>query len=227
MVASVMSLNDIMDAPIDSINAPHRPIPSGLISEGEAFFVASFFGVLAVLLSAPSLPSVILTGLLLLGGYSYSVRLKREGLVGNFLVSFLTASLIPYGASFAFEANELILVFFLMAFSLCVGRELIKGISDMKGDSLFGVNTVAVSLGPVVARNASVPFFVLAIALSFVPFAIAGFSYGYAFLIALADLLCAYSVATLEPSVIPSARKTANALYLSMLLGILAILFVP
>jgi len=140
------TLNDYYDRRTDRINHRERPIPSNRIKPEAArkFSIALFAAgaSLALFIGFPRLnPGCILlviANLLLLAGYE--MRLKSSGFPGNLAVSWLTASLFLFGG--AATQGELpptifpapVLVLALLAFLASVGREIIKGIQDVRGD---------------------------------------------------------------------------------------------
>jgi len=169
--AAAMIINDYYDRKIDAINEPQRPIPSGNIRPKEALvfmgvlvvvgFVFSLlvqpFGLLCFLVAAASLA---LTATYLTVG-------KRSGLPGNFLVSACVATPFIYGSITSIGTVGLnIILFALMAFLSNTGREITKGIVDVKGDSAEGVKTLAVRFGEGKAAVSAVVFFILAVILT-------------------------------------------------------------
>jgi len=140
------ALNDYCDRRSDRVNHPGRPIPSKRIKAESArkFSIAVFASgmILALFIGFPHLnPACILLALVnsvLL--VAYETRLKASGFPGNLTVSWLTASLFLFGgaasqtsaALTAFPASVLVLG--LLAFLASVGREIIKGIEDVRGD---------------------------------------------------------------------------------------------
>ncbi len=169
--AAAMVINDYYDRKIDAINEPQRPIPSGTVKPKEALafmsglVVVGFgfallvqpFGLLCFIVAAASLA---LTATYLTVG-------KRSGLPGNFLVSACVAIPFIYGSVTAIGTVGLnVLLFASMAFLSNTGREITKGIVDVKGDSALGVKTLAVRFGERSAAAVAVGFFVFAVALT-------------------------------------------------------------
>ncbi len=169
--AAAMVINDYYDRKIDAINEPQRPIPSGTIKPREALafmmglvivgFVFSLliqpFGLLCFAVAATSL--AITATYLTIG--------KRSGLPGNFLVSACVAIPFIYGSVTAIGTVGLnVMLFASMAFLSNTGREITKGIVDVKGDSAEGVKTVAVRFGEKNASMVAVAFFIFAVALT-------------------------------------------------------------
>jgi geranylgeranylglycerol-phosphate geranylgeranyltransferase len=168
LCAAAMTINDYYDRRIDAVNEPTRPIPSGLVSSREALI---FVGVLTTVGLVLAYLSSILCLLVAAGAWiitvSYVTVGKRSGLPGNFLVSLCVATPFIYGSIAITGGLQLnVLLFALMAFLANTGREITKGIVDVKGDSAEGVKTLAVRFGERNAAIAAVVFFVSAVALT-------------------------------------------------------------
>lgn len=171
LTGASMAINDYYDRDIDAINEPNRPIPSGLIKPMESLFFASaltFIGLTsAALTGIPCLLTAIASWII---SATYSTVGKRTGLPGNFLVSTCISVPFIYGGLVLREMIDLNIVFFAaLAFLANTGREITKGISDVNGDKIRGVKTLAISHGPRRAAYASSAFFILAVLLSPIP----------------------------------------------------------
>jgi len=166
--AAAMVINDYYDRKIDAINEPQRPIPSGTIKPNEAlafvgvlsvmgFIFAGFVSVLCFVVAAAALAITA----------TYITVGKRSGLPGNFLVSICVAIPFIYGSITAIGTVGLNVVLFAsMAFLSNTGREITKGIVDVKGDSAEGVKTLAVRFGEKNAAIVAVAFYIFAVALT-------------------------------------------------------------
>lgn len=166
--AAAMVINDYYDRKIDAINEPHRPIPSGTVKPKEAlafvgvlsvvgFLFAIFVSLLCFAVAAASLAITV----------TYITVGKRSGLPGNFLVSVCVAIPFIYGSITAIGTVGLNVVLFAsMAFLSNTGREITKGIVDVKGDSAEGVKTLAVRFGEKNAAVVAVAFFIFAVVLT-------------------------------------------------------------
>jgi geranylgeranylglycerol-phosphate geranylgeranyltransferase len=92
---------------------------------------------------------------------------KRSGLPGNFLVSACVAIPFIYGSIIAIGTVGLnVVLFSSMAFLSNTGREITKGIVDVKGDSAEGVKTLAVRFGEKNAAVTAAVFYILAVVLT-------------------------------------------------------------
>jgi 4-hydroxybenzoate polyprenyltransferase len=165
-------INDYFDTQADLINKPKRVVVGVTIHRREAMIlhaVMNLMGIgigvyLSFYIKLPSLSMVFLiaTGLL----WFYSTNYKRQFLVGNLAVSFLTG-LVPlmvilfeipllnreYGevmlrnnASFGYLVAW-VGAFSFFAFVTTLIREVIKDAEDFEGDSAYGMKTVPIVLG--------------------------------------------------------------------------------
>ncbi|MGB9830539.1 MAG: geranylgeranylglycerol-phosphate geranylgeranyltransferase, partial [Fervidicoccus fontis] len=154
LTASSMVFNDYNDREIDLINQPSRPIPSKRIGEREALSYG-------ILLSLIGIISSLYTGL-----YTFAIAIltfgiallynfwgKKTGLIGNFMVSYSVTIPLIYGAVMINSFTFKIMIFASMVFLTNTGREIIKGIADIAGDSVKGIRTIAVKYG---AKRASI-----------------------------------------------------------------------
>ncbi len=154
------AINDVFDIEIDKINAPHRPLPSGLMTIGEAkgySIILFIIGVVVPLFNIYShfMLRIQASLIALVGGvllYLYAIYFKRSGLLGNIMIGLLTAIPFIYGG-FLTRSFETMIFPVLFAFLLIVGREVIKDIEDVHGDQLKNVQSVALKYGVKPARN--------------------------------------------------------------------------
>jgi geranylgeranylglycerol-phosphate geranylgeranyltransferase len=226
--AAAMVINDYYDRQIDAINEPKRPIPSGVIKPKEALvfmtgliavgFVFSFaVGSLCTLVAAASLAITA----------TYLTVGKRSGLPGNFLVSACVAVPFIYGSITVLGTVGLnVLLFASMAFLSNTGREITKGIVDMRGDNAEGVKTLAVRFGEKGAANAAVVFFMFAVALTPVTWVMGLVSIWFVPFVLVTDVgLVLCSVVLLWNPSRERARKIKNIVLILFLFGLLAYIF--
>ncbi len=153
ITAAGNTVNDICDIEIDRINKPSRPLPSGdlNIERARVFMVVMFIlGNLAgLLLGFWSLFISLFVATLLLFWYAY--RLRHIALVGNIVVSFLSALTFLFAAQ-AFGDLKLGYVPFLLTFILSLVREIVKDLEDMDGDKAHDSKTLPVIIGETPTR---------------------------------------------------------------------------
>lgn len=226
--AAAMVINDYYDRTIDAINEPSRPIPSGTVKTWEALafvVVLSAVGfVFAFLVSALCLAvaaaSLVITATYLTVG-------KRSGLPGNFLVSACVVIPFIYGSITAGGFVKLNVVLFAsMAFLSNTGREITKGIVDVKGDSAEGVKTLAVRFGERNAAVAAVVFYIFAVALTPVTWLSGLVGIWFVPFVLVTDVgLAVCSALLLLDHSREKARRIKNVVLLLFLVGLLAYVF--
>lgn len=171
LTAASMAINDYNDQEIDAINEPHRPIPQGKITPKEALYSALIFtiiGFAAALLTNPP-NTFIIAAIAYITSIIYITKGKRTGLLGNFLVSASVVIPFIYGGFTVGIVEAPIILFAAIAFLSNTGREITKGIVDIKGDKSQNINTVAVTYGEKKAAEIATLFSILAIILSLLP----------------------------------------------------------
>jgi geranylgeranylglycerol-phosphate geranylgeranyltransferase len=224
LLAASMVLNDYFDREIDRINEPERPIPAGVIKPAEAlsfslilaaigFWFAGNSGVGALVIATVSVIIMVL----------YNWRLKKTGLLGNALVSTNVAIPFVYGGFVVGSPTWSLGIFSLLAFLSSIGREIVKGIVDVSGDTARGVKSLAATKGNAKAAKYGAALFVAAVALSGLPLILGIVSYYYIPLVAICDigfLLTAYSL--LANSSPKNAKRSKNYVLVWMTFGLLA-----
>jgi geranylgeranylglycerol-phosphate geranylgeranyltransferase len=228
LTAASMTINDYYDRAIDAINEPSRPIPSGTVSEQQALgfvFVLSVIGfVFAYLTSYLCLVVAVISWIVVV---TYVTVGKRSGLPGNFLVSTCVAIPFIYGSLAVLNYVPLSVVLFtLMAFLSNTGREITKGIVDVKGDKAEGIKTLAVRYGEKNAAVASALFYVSAVALTPIPPLLDLVSVWFIPIVLVTDIgLVASSALLLKNPSRDNARKIKNLILLWFVIGLLAYVF--
>ncbi|MFQ5583203.1 MAG: geranylgeranylglycerol-phosphate geranylgeranyltransferase [Calditrichia bacterium] len=147
ITAASNSINDYFDMEIDRINKPHRPLPSGAVSRNQCLTAALteyMMGIgLSLFISAEMFIVALIISILT---FLYAARLKGTVLWGNLTVSFCTAAAFIYGGLSVNKPLEAI-VPACFAFFYHFGREIIKDIQDVSGDSQQASNTMPVRFG--------------------------------------------------------------------------------
>ncbi len=133
--ASILVFNDYFDIETDKVNAPHRPIPSGLVSPYEALVFAIFLLLSGLVLSLLiSYIVLILSVILAVIGFLYNRYFKKCGLWGNLMVSFSVGMTFVFGgASVGLPLNKTVLFFGLIAALTDLGEEIAADAMDMEG----------------------------------------------------------------------------------------------
>ncbi len=221
--ASILVLNDYFDIETDKINAPHRPIPSGLVSATEALRLSIFLLAVGLVLSLTiSVLAFVCSAALLIIGFLYNRKFKKSGLPGNLLVSFSVGMTFIYGGvSVGLPFNKIVLFFGLIAALIDLGEEIAADAMDAKGDMLINSKSLAIKFGRETALKVSAYIFLCVILLSFVPFFITWFSPIYLFPILLMDIAIGYSTLKLLKSRNDEGRKYIRWIYLGGTFGLI------
>ncbi len=223
-------INDYFDLPIDSVNKPGRPLPSGRIGTGPALVL---YGALSAIVTAAALmvlPAAVAAVIVAWEAalFAYARVLKRTWVVGNVAVAAISCSVFLAGAIVAGRPGAA-LVPMAIAFSFVMCREIVKGGEDVEGDRAAGVRTFAAVAGrPRTARAAACAM--LAVAAAIPTPAVAGvYSMRY-FLVMEALVAPALIVGALAVVRRPERdvfARVSRLLKLSMFAGILAITLGP
>ena len=140
------TMNEIVDAEVDAINKPKKPIPSQMVSIEEATMLVKFFAVLSavfLVLFALVAFDIILVLLSLAGIFTAKVyNISRErAIIGNACLGF------TYFVA-AFISVYPLHLLFPVAFALfTVGFNIIVQIQDIEAEALKGVKTMPVQHG--------------------------------------------------------------------------------
>jgi len=225
LTAFAMVVNDIYDIEVDKVNEPDRPLPSGELSLKSAAIYAACLAFLGVLFSLiDGYTEFALASVSVLLSILYSKSLKLLGLVGNIAVSYNVALPFLYAGIIEGEVRPTLFIFFLLAFLSNTGREVIKGIAELKGDSVRRVKTIAATKGASFAAKVGALFSLFAVFLSPLPLFLGGVSrIGYAVPIVFTDALFVYLVLMLLRST-QNATKVKRLYKIPMLAALLSFL---
>lgn len=188
IAASGYIINDYFDLQADTVNRPFQVVIGKYITPGIAYKLYFVFNCVALILSfyisyqIGSLALFIIFPVTIGFLYFYSTTYKRQVLVGNVLVSLLTAcvpmlvalyDIIPliksnreYLMTYNLGINIIFIwvgAFALFAFLVNVVRELVKDAEDYEGDLLYGKNTLPIIWGSVVTKITIISFISLII----------------------------------------------------------------
>jgi geranylgeranylglycerol-phosphate geranylgeranyltransferase len=229
--AAAMVINDYYDRKIDAINEPKRPIPSGIVTPKEALVFMSILVVVGSVFSFLAAPygllCFVVAAISLMITAAYLTVGKRSGLPGNFLVSACVAIPFIYGSVTAIGTVELNVVLFAsMAFLSNTGREITKGIVDVKGDSAEKVKTLAVHFGEKTAATVAIIFFMTAVALTPLTWVLGLVGYLFIPFVLITDIgLIVCSALLLLNASREKAKKIKNVVLLLFLIGLIAYIF--
>jgi 4-hydroxybenzoate polyprenyltransferase len=162
-------INDYFDVNIDQVNKPQKVVVGAYISRRWVIFSHLLFSIIGIYIAALVFPfkqywhihlSNLLAILLL---WFYSTNFKKDFLIGNIVISILTAWSIAvvYFSKFTiqeithplisdvanFRFAKLMVLYSVFAFILTLVREALKDMEDIEGDQKFGCKTLPIVWG--------------------------------------------------------------------------------
>ncbi|HEX7555742.1 MAG TPA: UbiA family prenyltransferase [Leptolinea sp.] len=224
---SALILNDYFDYEVDLINAPDRPLPSGVVSRQEVIGL-TIITTLAGLSAAALLGfDCLIVGIIFwLIGILYNWRFKQSGLPGNLMVCASVAVTFILGAMTVHKPWSLIVwIFSLMAFFLDLGEEIAGDALDMEGDKKRGSRSIALIKGKRYALILSVIFWGLVILVDLLPVVLGLLGTGCFVIILITDVLIVFfSIRLLCSPSEQVSRQSTRGIYLGATLAIVAFL---
>ena len=224
---SAMILNDYFDIEVDKINAPNRPLPSGLISSSEAIIFTIIMTLLGLSVSFfINRAAVLLYIIFWVIGFLYNWKFKEKGLLGNLFVSFSVSITIILGSIVVGNPwNIVVMIFSMMLFVFDLGEEIAADAMDIAGDKKRNIKSVAIVIGRKKALYISFLLFIIFIVLSFLPVIFNLFGVSYLFVISLTNIMILFwGIKLIKYQTIKEGRIYIRRLYLSGLLGLLLII---
>lgn len=176
-------MNDYFDVETDRINKPFRVLPAGQLSAAAAArwavaLVAVSLGLSTLLGTVMALIAVVMAVL----SYVYSWKLKPSFLVGNAVISVMSAMTIVYGGMAVGSVGPtLVPALLILLFMFC--REILKTVEDYEGDRQGGARTIAVAWGKMGALRVFGVLAVLVAFLSLLPWLLGNVSASYLLLV--------------------------------------------
>ncbi|MGC9115141.1 MAG: UbiA family prenyltransferase [Fervidicoccaceae archaeon] len=224
LTASSMVLNDYVDRDIDAINEPTRPIPSGRILPRKALYYGLLLGFFGLVFSFfTGTYTFLLASLTFIVAVLYNFKLKKYGLLGNMCVAYTVSVPLLYGSLISSSFNWKISIYSAMIFLSIVGREIVKGISDVEGDSKRGIMTLAVRYGERFASIVAFLFFMSAVVLSIFPSIERMVNNFYIFFVSITDAMLIYfSIELIKSPNKKNAKKVKNRVLIAMFIGLIA-----
>jgi geranylgeranylglycerol-phosphate geranylgeranyltransferase len=224
---SALIFNDYFDLEVDRINAPHRPLPSGLLSRLDVVLLGIFTALIG--LAAAWAFSPFVSGLSLVTwivGFLYNWKLKATGIWGNLMVSLSVAMTFLIGAIAVGQANNrMVWVFASFAFFFDLAEEIAADAMDVEGDQKIGSQSIAILHGRQRALRISAILFGLVVMISLLPVLWGEAGLAYLIPISITDIMIIYFAIKLLRSQSPAeGRWSIRGLYLSASLGLFAFL---
>lgn len=171
LAASGYIINDYFDIRIDRINRPDQVLVGRLIKRRTALFLHVVLSITGILIgfflsyvSRKEVYALIYLAVPILLWY-YSTTFKRHVLIGNLIISMLTALVALLVVSIEFAMLSRVhgvsvlqtkacstawfwaMGFALFAFITNLSREIIKDAEDVKGDKAVGCRTLPIAMG--------------------------------------------------------------------------------
>lgn len=161
-------INDYFDQNIDQINKPDKVVVNRIIGRRWVIFWHMFLSLTGIFFTTFALPvsdywHLVLANMLsVVALWFYSTTLKKKLLVGNVLISLLTAWVIgvlffskyPLNISNLLSVQQqearffrLMVVYTAFAFVISLIREVIKDMEDIEGDRRYGCTTMPIVWG--------------------------------------------------------------------------------
>jgi geranylgeranylglycerol-phosphate geranylgeranyltransferase len=225
--ASALITNDYFDLEVDRVNAPRRPLPSGLLTPIEAMALGILVGLVGLAAAWAFNPATLGFSLLIwVLGFLYNWKLKAIGIWGNLIVCTSVAMTFVLGGIGVGQAwNPLVWLFGLIAFFFDLAEEIAGDAMDAEGDRKRGSQSIAIRYGRQLALRLSALFFGLVIVLSLLPIMWDVLGLAYLIPILLMDILIIFFAIRLVKSRTPAeGRRAMRVLYLSGSFGLLAFL---
>lgn len=161
-------INDYFDVKIDAVNKPRRVYIDRTIRRRSAMLLHQLLSAGGVLLGfyvaweAGNVRLGFIHPIVAAILWFYSTGYKRQMLIGNVIVAFLTSLVILLVALYerhlfnpghageyaaAYTIFVIVFFYFMFAFLISLVRELVKDIEDVEGDERYGCKTLPVVIG--------------------------------------------------------------------------------
>ncbi len=141
-------INDYFDIKIDLINKPQRVIIGRYLKRRVAMGVHQILNVIGCLIGLYLSKWVFVVDVMAVSLlWFYSAQFKRQPLIGNIIVSLLTALSFIILAIYYRQNTGMLLIYGLFAFGISLIREIIKDMQDIRGDARFGCRTLPIVWG--------------------------------------------------------------------------------
>jgi 4-hydroxybenzoate polyprenyltransferase len=145
---AIGALNDVVDAPLDAVGKPRKPIPAGLVARRAGLAIAGGGALVGLGLSLMSNAATLVVGAACLGlGWVYDLRLSRTAL--SWLPLALALPLLPLHAWLGAvgAAPPAVLALVPVGVLAGTGLALANGIVDVERDASAGRVGLVVMLG--------------------------------------------------------------------------------
>ena len=166
--AASNGLNQICDFKNDSVNKPHRPLPSGQMTRRQAWtFVGITYAAALAMVAVVNWQTFAIYVIAALSTVAYSqppVRLKRHPVGSNLIIALIRGALLKV-AGWAAVATVLASIepWYIGSIYLVflLGATTTKDFADIEGDRAAGCITLPVKYGAEWSARAISPFFIV------------------------------------------------------------------
>lgn len=225
ITAGANAINDWYDIEIDRINRPDRVLPQGHLTPRVALAFAIFSFVCGIFFSIfIHCSAIVIATASIVILIAYSAYLKRTVLWGNATVSLITALAFIYGASAAGPWQDG-LIPAVFAFLFHFGREILKDIEDIAGDSAVSAVTLPIKYGTKPALVAMTVIYSVLVVVTFLPYLSGQYGAAYLFTVVIGvDLVLTATLIWLwVKAERANLRRINTLLKADMLVGLFAI----
>lgn len=222
---SAIVLNDYFDLEVDKVNAPHRPLPSGVVSPAEAILLTGISTVIGLAASFWIGPLTFVFGAAAwLVGFLYNWKFKEKGLLGNLMVAASVAGTFLLGGVAVGEPwNPIVWCFALIGFFIDLGEEIAGDAMDMEGDKKRDSKSIAILKGRRFALGLSSLFFAFVILLSLIPALFGWLGVSYLVMISIMDvLIIVFTIRLLKSQTSAEGVRAMRGIYIGATVGMLA-----
>lgn len=161
-------INDYFDQNIDQVNKPTKVVVNKIINRRWVIFWHLFLSMCGLFFTSFALPIqyywhlVLANMVAIILLWFYSTTLKKKLLIGNVLISLLTAwvIIILFFSKYPLHINQLLqvepqevrffrwmIIYASFAFIISLIREVVKDIEDIDGDRKYGCTTMPIVWG--------------------------------------------------------------------------------
>lgn len=218
-------INDIFDIKIDILNRPSRPLPSKVITKGQALIIYFLSVILSLYLGYLINTAAFITALcadIIL--FVYSFKLKTIPLVGNTAVALLTGLAFIYGGIAVHNIGRAVIPA-IFAFLINAIREIVKDMEDVKGDLANNISTFPILKGYKSSKYLILLLGIVLIAATIYPFIAGLYKIEYFVIVmVLVNPIVVYSIKKLFDEHSPqNLSLVSRLLKINMILGLTAI----
>lgn len=167
-------INDYFDVSIDSINKPEKLYIGKSIHRREAILLHQIFSAMAILIGiylawkCGNLRLLMIQPITIAFLWFYSTGYKKQPLLGNILISFLTGFVVILTVLYetplfhpetieqqraAYAIFIRAFYYFVFAFLVSMMREIVKDMEDAEGDERYGCRTIPILWGMQTAKR--------------------------------------------------------------------------